>query len=57
MLRHYVFTGFAVAPIQWWTMAAITYPATFAIAYVSNRYVEMWAVIAYRKAVSKRQSA
>lgn len=57
LLRHYVFPGFAVMPAQWWTMAAITFPATFAIAYLSNRYVEMWAVIAYRKATSKRTAS
>lgn len=54
ILRHTVFPGEAVNMPEWFALVAITVPATFAIAYLSNEYVEMKAVIWYRNRTKRK---
>lgn len=56
ILRRTYFTGDAVAVPDWFALVAIAVPTAFAIAYLSNRYVEMKAVIWYRKHMEKRDA-
>lgn len=54
ILRFTVFQGESVPYPEWFALVAITFPSAFLLAAISNRYVEMKAVIWYRNRKSKK---
>ncbi len=54
LLRHFVFPGHSVGYPEWWALVVLSFPLSFAIAHLSNKHVEMKAVIWYRNRQEKK---
>ena len=54
VLRFTVFKGEGVPYPEWFLLVAITFPAAFFLAHLSNKYVEMKAVVWYRNRKNKK---